>query len=72
MIKQYILTFEAIAEVRAELARVEATGDNIAALEVYGRLVSLYASIDANLLVSELRQVDNVIEVDFQAKRKAA
>lgn len=74
MINQLILTLEAIGAVRGELAHYETAGDSPAALEAYGRLMSLYASIGIEPLVSELKQLtpDNVVHIDFVTKRKAA
>jgi hypothetical protein len=74
MINQLILTLEAIDAVRGELAHHDSMGDSVAALEAHSRLMSLYASISIEPLVSELKQLtpDNVVYANFGTKRKAA
>lgn len=72
MIKQLIFTLEAIGAVRRELERAESVGDIAGAANAYDRLCNLYASIGTDKLVFELKQFDNVVTVDFQAKRKVA
>lgn len=69
----YLLTFEAIQAVRHELELADREGDNAKALDAHSRLMGLYASIDANGILTVMRGLApaNVVHVDF-TKRKAA
>lgn len=60
-INGYILTFEAIAKTRHELELAIKAGDTMETDKVYDRLCNLYASIDAETVVSELKQLTKLV-----------
>lgn len=73
-IKCYKVTFQAIQDVRMELAQHAKDGDTLKANDCLSRLSNLYASIDATEFIEcmhILESGNNVLKVDFQAKNKA-
>lgn len=53
----YIVTFEAIAKTRHELELAIKSGDTVEQSKAYDRLCNLYASIDCDSILSELKRL---------------
>ena len=58
---QYILIFEAIAKTRHELETANRSGDSLEAFKAYDRLCNLYASIDTDSILFELKQAFKLV-----------
>jgi len=70
----YKMTFEAIDQVRRELAQYAMDGNDIKAMECLTRLSDLYTSIDAKRFIEcmvELENKENVRKVNFKNKKTA-